>query len=57
MHSFKNISYENGIKLTLDHSFGSYQIPIQKNAVFVDEDTFIYISGKHLVEHDLIRKK
>jgi len=47
----------NGIKVNIEQSFGNYQMPIKKNAIFMDEDSFIYMAGKHIVLHDLIRKR
>jgi hypothetical protein len=47
----------NGIGLTLDISFGNYQIPIKKNSYMISEDDLIYLCGKHIVSFNLIRKR
>ena len=49
--------FVNGIKINIEQSFGNFQMPIRKNAIFLDEDSFIYLSGKHIIIHDLIRKR
>ncbi len=33
----------NGLKLQLEHSFGNFQMPISKNAIFVDEGNIFFI--------------
>lgn len=43
----------NGVKLTLDYSFGMLQTPIENQAVFVSDDNIVFPSGKHLVMYDL----
>ena len=48
---------KNGLKFSIKHSFGNYQMPIQKNPMFTGEDTLIYLAGKHFVEYDLIRRR
>lgn len=47
----------NGIRLTLDYSFGFLQIPINCTAVFVSDETIVYPSGRHLVMYDLNTRK
>lgn len=47
----------NGVKLTLDYSFGMLQTPIENQAVFVSDDNIVFPSGKHLVMYDLQTKK
>lgn len=57
MWSKNGAEFLNGATLVLDASFGYYQTPIQKNVYFVAEDTLIFLSGKHIIEYDIIRKK
>ena len=57
MYSKNNAEFLNGVFLYLDVCFGYYQEPIRKNVFFAAEDTLIYLSGKHIVEYDIIRKK
>jgi hypothetical protein len=47
----------NGVKLTMDYSFGALQTPIDSNAVFVSDDNIVYPSGRHLVMYDLNTEK
>ena len=57
MWSKNAAEFLNGVTLSLDVSFGYYQTPIRKNVYFVAEDTLIFLSGKHIIEYDIIRKK
>ncbi len=57
MWSKNGAEYLNGVTLALEASFGYYQNPIHKNVYFVAEDTLIFMSGKHIIEYDIIRKK
>ncbi|CAK85762.1 unnamed protein product (macronuclear) [Paramecium tetraurelia] len=47
----------NGVSITLEASFGCLQNPIRKNCKFVNDDTLMFISGKHIVLYDIIRKR
>ncbi|CAD8184741.1 unnamed protein product [Paramecium pentaurelia] len=47
----------NGVSITLEASFGCLQNPIRKNCMFVNDDTLMFISGKHIVLYDIIRKR
>ena len=57
MWSKNAAEFLNGVTLSLDVAFGYYQTPIRKNVYFVAEDTLIFLSGKHIIEYDIIRKK
>lgn len=57
MWSKNAAEFLNGVTLSLDVSFGYSQAPIRKNVYFVAEDTLIFLSGKHIIEYDIIRKK
>ena len=57
MWSKNAAEFLNGVTLSLDVSFGYCQAPIRKNVFFVAEDTLIFLSGKHIIEYDIIRKK
>lgn len=57
MWSKNAAEFLNGVTLSLDVSFGYFQTPIRKNVYFVAEDTLIFLSGKHIIEYDIIRKK
>jgi len=47
----------NGAILTLEHSFGFMNSVIEKNALFVSEDTIVYPCGRHLATMDLVNKR
>jgi type IV secretory pathway TraG/TraD family ATPase VirD4 len=47
----------NGVSITLEASFGCLQNPIRNNCMFVNDDTLMFISGKHIVLYDIIRKR
>lgn len=57
MWSKNAAEFLNGVTLSLDVTFGYFQIPIRKNVYFVAEDTLIFLAGKHIIEYDIIRKK
>lgn len=57
MLSKSNHQIIDGVTITLEASFGCLQTPIRKNCLFVNDDTLMFISGKHIVLYDIIRKR
>lgn len=47
----------NGAILSPEHAFGYQNIPFIKNAEFINDDTILYPTGRHLATMDLVNRR
>jgi len=56
MKEYKN-ELKNGVKMDIEYCNGSLQSAIKNNIFMIDDETALYICGKHIVQYNIATKK